>query len=400
MEKTITPLSRRSFLVAGAAGALTTCLSPAAAAFSLFGDKKSSGSGPADISGHVFKNDAPDSLWKWSRPARFYRTAADKGTACTLCPNGCLLYPGDRGVCRSRVNLEGNLYTLTYGNPCSIHVDPVEKKPLFHFQPTSSVFSMATTGCNFRCLNCQNWEISQARPEEVRHYDLFPAEAVAQARAAGATAIAYTYSEATTFFEYMVDTAELAHEKGLANLWISNGYINPEPLRRLCDVIDGANVNLKAYSDEIYKKLNGGRLRPVLETFRILHERQVHFEITNLVIPGYTDDPELARDMCRWIMDNLGPDHPLHFLRFSPRYKLKRVPPTPVATLTRFRRIALKEGLRYVYVGNVPGHDGENTYCHNCGELLLQRQGYRIRTVHLQDNRCDSCGETIPGVWS
>ncbi|MFP4446152.1 MAG: AmmeMemoRadiSam system radical SAM enzyme [Desulfosudaceae bacterium] len=395
------PISRRSFLAAGTAGFLATCLSPAAA-FSLFDKKEPAASGPADITGHVFTDDAPAALDKWSRPARYYRTAADQGVVCELCPHGCLLMPGDRGICRSRVNRDGTLYTLTYGNPCAVHVDPIQKKPLFHFLPTATAFSIATTGCNFRCLNCQNWQISQSRPEAVRHHDLPPAGVVARAEAAGAGAIAYTYSEATTFFEYMVDTAVLAHEKGLANLWISNGYINPAPLERLCDVLDGANVNLKAYSDAIYRKLNGGRLQPVLDTFRTLHRRGVHFEITNLVIPGYTDDPDMVKKMCRWILDNVGPDYPLHFLRFVPQYKLKRLPPTPVDTLTRFRELAMSAGIRYVYVGNVPGHEGENTCCHHCGRTLIQRSGYRIRLGHLDraQGRCDACGTAIPGVWS
>jgi pyruvate formate lyase activating enzyme len=278
-------------------------------------------------------------------------------------------------------------------------VDPVEKKPLYHFHPESKVFSLATTGCNFRCLNCQNWEISQTKPEQVRHQELFPAEAVRKAALSGSASIAYTYSEPTTFFEYMQDIAHGARKAGLKNLWISNGYINRKPLMELCRVLDGANINLKAHNDAIYRQLNGGRLQPVLNTFKTLHQQGVHFEITNLVIPGYTDDEQLAMQMCQWILSNLGPDHPLHFLRFFPRYKLDRLPPTPVSTLTRFRELALQAGIRYVYVGNVPGHPGNNTYCHHCGRMIIERRGYAIPVYGLSGSRCGFCDTVIPGVW-
>ena len=272
--------------------------------------------GPADIRGHVFKGDAPQKLWKWSHEGFLYTKLDNKLVMCGICPNRCLLSPGDRSVCRSKVNMDGVLYSLTYGNPCSVNVDPIEKKPLFHFKPRSKAFSIATTGCNFRCLNCQNWEISQAKPHEVRHHELFPADVIQGAQRTGCASIAYTYSEAVTFFEYMIDTARLAREEGIANLWISNGYINRKPLEELCSVLDAANINLKTFSDAIYRKLNGGRLQPVLNTFKTLHEQKIHFEMTNLVVPGYADDAEMVKQMCQWILTTLGPDYPLHFLRF------------------------------------------------------------------------------------
>lgn len=396
----MTAVSRRTFLKSGAAaGAALLCCSPPVAGFSLFGQKDPAASGRDDISGHIFKNDAPDTPWKWSRKARYYETFRTDQTVCGLCPNACQLFPGDRGVCRSRVNIGGAMYTLAYGNPCAVNVDPIEKKPLLHFKPSSRAFSIAAAGCNFRCLNCQNWQISQVKPEEVRNYDLFPEAVVQAAEQSGAASIAFTYSEATTFFEYMIDTATLAREKGLSNLWISNGYINPEPLSDLCRVLDGANVNLKAFSDAVYRQLTGGRLQPVLDTFGTLHRRNIHFEITNLVVPDYTDDEKMVKKMCGWILEALGPDHPLHFSRFSPQYKLKRLPPTPVATLSRFREIALAAGIRYVYVGNVPGHEGVNTYCHNCKKLLIERNGYQIDTRNLEDGKCRFCRTPIPGVW-
>ena len=369
-------------------------------AFALFKRNKYQISGPDDIRGRIFKGDAPSTIWKWAHEGYFYKKLTGDKVVCGICPNRCILSPGDRSVCRSRVNIDGILYSLVYGNPCALHVDPIEKKPLFHFKPQSKALSMATTGCNFRCLNCQNWEISQAKPDEIRHQELFPPDIIKTASSSGSESIAYTYSEPTTFFEYMINTARLAKENGLYNLWISNGYINKKPLLEFCRVLDGANVNLKSFSDAVYRKLNGGRLKPVLNTFKTLHEQKIHFEMTNLVVPGYTDDLSMVKKMCKWILENLGPDHPLHFLRFFPRYKLDRLPPTPVSTLTRFRELAMKKGIRYVYLGNVPGHEGNNTFCHNCKKLLVERQGYYIPTYNLTENQCKFCKTVIPGIWN
>ncbi len=389
-------INRRDFLYYSGALLSTAMFADVCRAFA--GDRRFI-SGPDDIRGKVFKNDAPKTLWKWSREGFLYDKLDDGKVACGICPHRCILAPGDRSVCRSKVNINGKLYSLAYGNPCAVNNDPVEKKPLFHFRPRSMVFSLAATGCNFRCLNCQNWEISQAKPHEVRHHELFPAEAVETAQRLGSESIAYTYSEAVTFFEYMIDIARQAKEKGLHNLWISNGYINRKPLLELCKVLDGANINLKSYSDDIYRKLNGGRLQPVLNTLKTLHEQKIHLEVTTLVVPGYIDDEEMIKQMCGWILDNIGPDYPLHFLRFFPKYKLDRLPPTPVSTLTRFRELAIKEGIRYVYVGNVPNHEGNHTYCHNCSKLLIEREGYFLPTYNLTGNKCKFCGAKIPGVW-
>ncbi len=380
-------------------GAGLLCSAMSASAFWPFSGKTVMAAGPVDIRGHVFKGDAPETLWKWSKEGFFYTKLDNKLVMCGICPNRCLLSPGDRSVCRSKVNMDGILYSLTYGNPCSVNVDPVEKKPLFHFKPRSKAFSIATTGCNFRCLNCQNWEISQAKPQEVRYYELFPADVVKTAQRSGCLSIAYTYSEPITFFEYMFDTARLARDNGISNLWISNGYINRKPLLELCSVLDAANVNLKSYKDAIYRKLNGGRLQPVLDTFKILHEQRIHFEITNLVVPGYVDDDAMVKQMCQWILTNLGPDYPLHFLRFFPKYKLDRLPSTPLSTLVRFRKLAMAEGIHYVYVGNVAYPEGNNTYCHNCKKLLIERTGYFVPTYNLNGNTCKYCKTVIPGRW-
>ena len=353
----------------------------------------------ADIRGHVFKGDAPKSLWKWSIEG-FYYTTNGNDVQCMVCPNRCYLTPGDRSVCRSKVNIGGKLYSLAYGNPCAVNIDPIEKKPLNHFYPATWILSIATTGCNFRCLNCQNWEISQRKPEELNHYDLFPADVVRIAKEKHIPSIAYTYSEATTYFEYMYDTARIARNKGIKNVWVSNGFINKKPLEDLTHYLDAARIDLKSFDDDTYRCLNGGRLQPVLNTLKLLHKKGIWLEIITLVVPEYVDNPEMIKRMCGWIVQELGPDYPLHFTRFSPMYRLNRLPATPVKTLEVLRDIALKEGIHYVYLGNVPGHDACNTYCHNCNKMLIKRQGYRIAEFNIVNGRCKFCKIPIPGRWS
>jgi len=390
MDKVIT---RKEFLKSMGLGA--SALVCAGVGYGFLGKKNKRSK---SVKGHIFKNDAPKKPWKWSVEGFHYAT---DGTTvqCQICPNRCVLEPGDRGICRSKVNIGGKLYSLTYGNPCSIHVDPIEKKPLNHFYPRSMILSIATTGCNFRCLNCQNWEISQMKPEEVRHYELFPEDVVREANQRKTPAIAYTYSEPITYYEYMVDTAKLAREAGLMNVLVSNGYINRNPLIRLCKYLDGANVNLKSFDDGMYRSLNGGRLQPVLNTFKTLHREGVWFEMTTLVVPTYVDDADMIKRMCGWILKELGPNYPLHFLRFFPYYKLTRLPATPIGKLEAFRKVALTEGIRYVYLGNVPGHEGTHTYCHNCHRILIERKGYFIPQYNLENGRCKFCGTSIPGRW-
>jgi pyruvate formate lyase activating enzyme len=384
-------ISRRQFLYGGAAFLSTVACGQG---FFPFPGNHGEAALSEDIRGKVFKGDAPKKLWKWSHEGFLYKKLSQNKVSCGICPNYCVLAPGDRSVCRSKVNVDGVLYSLTYGNPCSVNTDPIEKKPLFHFIPRTKAFSLATTGCNFRCLNCQNYEISQAKPHEVMHYELFPPDVVKEARRAGADSIAYTYSEPITFFEYMLDSSRLAREHNIRNVLVSNAYINRKPLLELCKVLDGASLNLKSMSNDVYRKLNGGLLQPVLSTFKTLHEQGVHFEMINLIVPGYTDDDQMVKQMCAWILENLGPDYPLHFLRFFPRYKLDRLPPTPVSALTRFRKLAMQEGIHYVYVGNVPNHEGNNTYCHNCKKLLIERMGYFIPQYNLIGNKCRYCDTT------
>jgi pyruvate formate lyase activating enzyme len=386
-------MTRKEFLKSAGLGVCALfCCAPG---YALGGD---GGREYRDVRGHVFRGEAPSRPWKWSVEAFHY---ASDGTSvqCQVCPNRCLLAPGDRSICRSRVNIQGKLYSLAYGNPCAVHVDPIEKKPLNHFYPAHSVFSIATTGCNFRCLNCQNWEISQKRPEEVRHGELFPADVVREALEKKTPSIAYTYSEAITYYEYMYDTAKLAREAGIRNVLVSNGYINEGPLLELAGYLDAANINLKSFDDRLYRCLNGGTLQPVLDTFKTLHRAGVWFEMTTLVVPTYVDDPDMIRRMCGWILRELGPDYPLHFLRFFPQYRLTRLPPTPLETLEGFRDLAMKEGIRYVYLGNVPGHEGCHTYCHQCGKILIERRGYLLGHVNIEEGSCRFCGTAIPGRW-
>jgi len=318
---------------------------------------------------------------------------------CRLCPHECVISEGARGHCRVRENRGGRLYALTYGRPCAVHVDPIEKKPFFHFLPTASAFSLATAGCNLRCLYCQNWSISQARPEEVETVDLPPQRLVQASAANRAAVVAYTYSEPTVFYEFMLDSARQGRELGLRNVVISAGYINPEPLQTLCEAVDAIKIDLKGFNADFYREVCGAELGPVLETIRTIAASGAHLEIVNLVVPTLNDNMDELRELCRWVVDNVGPDVPLHFSRFQPEYRLKNLPPTPQATLEQAWQIAREEGVRYAYVGNLPGHPANNTFCHHCGELLIARQGFWVSAYHLVQGKCRFCGTPIPGVW-
>jgi len=331
--------------------------------------------------------------------ARYWEALGEGLVQCHLCPTQCILDVGEQGMCRARVNIGGKLRTIVYGRPVAVHVDPIEKKPLFHVLPGTRAFSIATVGCNLGCVFCQNYEISQANPLDVPHHLLPPEKVVELALRMHCDGIAYTYTEPTTFFEYMVDTARLARKNGLRNYWITCGWIQEKPLLELCEVLDAANVDLKGFSDEFYVKYCNAHLHPVLRTLEILRREQVHFEITNLVIPGANDDPEMIRAMCRWIVARLGRDTALHFSRFHPDYKLTRRPATPLKTLLMARRIALEEGLRFVYVGNVISPGLEDTICPGCGRTLIRRVGFTVLKDDVVDGRCKYCGARIPGIW-
>ena len=343
-------------------------------------------------------NNPPEKLWKWSREAMYY-TATPRGLKCLRCPNECTIKEGELGDCHNHLNYNGKLYTIAYGNPCAVHIDPIEKKPLLHFLPESNAFSIATAGCNLACLNCQNWSISQKSPRETRNFDLMPDKVIEAAIESNCESIAYTYSEPITFYEYTYDTAILAHNAGIKNVLVSAGYINEEPMRKLARVIDAANIDLKSFKDSIYLKLNAGKLEPVLRTLKILNEEGVWLEITNLIIPGWTDDFDMIKEMCEWLYKNGFADNPLHFSRFQPIYKLTQLPPTPLSTLTKAREIALDAGIKYVYIGNIPGTEAENTFCPNCNKIIIKRRGYRILSNHVINGKCEFCSEPISGVW-
>ncbi len=319
--------------------------------------------------------------------------------ACQLCPKGCLISDGHRGDCRVRENQGGVLYTMVYGNPCAVHADPIEKKPFYHFLPGSLAFSLATAGCNLHCLYCQNWQISQRRPEEVDSSALPPADVVTYARQYNCPVIAYTYSEPTIFYEYMLHTARLARAENLRSVVISAGYINQAPLRELCGTVDAIKIDFKGFSQDFYQRVCDATLQPVLEAMKCIQRQGVHLEIVTLVVPTLNDDPDELRGLCRWIVQELGPDVPTHFSRFHPQYKLTGLPSTPVETLELAWSTALEEGIRYPYIGNVPGHLGDNTFCHRCGEMIIRRLGFSILEYHMVGGKCEYCDQPIPGVW-
>jgi pyruvate formate lyase activating enzyme len=335
-----------------------------------------------------------------ARVASYWNKITGNIVQCALCPRRCTISDGNRGVCTVRVNKGGTLYTLGYGNPVAVHVDPIEKKPFYNVMPGEKAFSIAVAGCNMRCIFCQNWQISQARPDEVRAYDLPPEAVVSEAIKTGSRFVVYTYTEPTVFYEYMLDTAKLAREKGLKNAMHTCGYINEEPLKELLKYMDAVNVDLKGFNEDFYRKMGAfAQLEPVLETIKTVKQEGVWLEITNLIIPGINDDPEEIRKMCVWIKDNAGADTPVHFARFRPMFKLQNLPQTPISTLEEAYRIAKDAGLDYVYVGNMPGHAGEKTHCPACKRVVVDRIGYRVIENNIKDGKCGFCGKEIAGIW-
>ncbi|MCD6311929.1 MAG: AmmeMemoRadiSam system radical SAM enzyme, partial [Elusimicrobia bacterium] len=312
--------------------------------------------------------------------AQYWKNAGKGSVKCLLCPRECVIRKGKRGFCQSRINKGGALYSLTYGRPVAAAMDPIEKKPFFHVTPAEQVLSIATAGCNMRCLFCQNWRISQTSPDEAPYMEMSPREVVKEAAEKGSRWVVYTYTEPTVFYEYMIDICREAKKKGLKNAMHSCGYINPAPLKKLLKYMDAVNIDLKGFNDDFYRKMGFlADIEVVLETLKIIKKSGVWLEITNLVIPGQNDSPDDIKRMCEWIKKELGPDVPLHFSRFYPAYRLKNLPPTPGATLKNARAIALEAGLNYVYIGNAPELAGENTKCPGCGKTLIKRTGYNVR---------------------
>ena len=331
--------------------------------------------------------------------ARYYEKLKKGLVHCTLCPKNCCVPDGKRGACGVRENRGGKYYTLVYSNPCTYHNDPIEKKPLYHYLPGTNAFSIATAGCNIECKFCQNWQISQARPEEIRSYKMPPEEVIRLTKKAGSPTIAYTYSEPVIFTEYMYDTAALAKKQGIGNVMISNGYIQEEPLRDLCSVLSAVKIDLKAFTEDFYSNLCSGELQPVLDTLKRLKKSGMWFEIVVLLVTTKNDSPEEIGRMTKWVVENLGPDVPVHFSRFHPCYKITNLPPTPIETLERARKIAMANGVHFAYLGNVPGNPANNTFCPRCGKMLVQRIGYHISMDGLKDGKCRYCGCPIPGIW-
>ncbi len=332
------------------------------------------------------------------KEAMFYEKLGGDVVHCHLCSHRCKIIEGKRGICGVRQNINGSLYSLVYGKLVSRAIDPVEKKPLFHFLPGSSAYSIATVGCNFRCKNCQNWEISQSpKPQRpVIGKDVSPKEIVAAATRMRCESIAYTYIEPTIFFEYAYDTAKLAEKNGIKNLFVTNGYITEEALREIAPFLHAANIDLKSFSDRFYRENCGARLEPILEAIKLYLKLGVWIEITTLIIPKLNDSENNLMEIAEFITD-LGVEIPWHVSRFYPAYQLIDLPPTPLETINKAREIGLKAGLRYVYQGNVPG-EGENTYCYNCGKLLIERCGYMIARNQIIDSNCPNCGVKIDGV--
>ncbi len=335
------------------------------------------------------------------KEAFFYQKLENQKVQCNLCPHNCIIKPGEKGICSVRINLDGTLFSLVYDKIITTHVDPIEKKPLFHVAPGSKSFSIATMGCNLWCKFCQNADISQyprLSPGEIPGNPLSPEEIVNQAIKTGCRSLAYTYTEPTIYFELMYDTARLAHEAGLLNLLITNGYINAEPLQMIQPYLDAANVDLKAFDEKFYKKVVGGKLSAVLDTLRLLKKLNIFTEITTLLIPSLNDDEIELRELVQFIKDEIGVATPWHISRFFPHYKMTYLPPTPLKTIQRAWEIGLEAGLRYVYTGNIDSDAEENTYCDNCHTLLIQRYGFQISKYEIREGRCPKCGSIIDGV--
>ncbi len=335
------------------------------------------------------------------KEAMFYRQLENGKVECDLCPHFCTLKDGQIGNCFVRKNVGGKLFSLVYGKAVAVHVDPIEKKPLFHVAPGSRSFSLATVGCNFHCKFCQNADISQISKEanvETIGQSTAPEELVSLAISNSCQSIAFTYTEPTVFFEYAYDTAKLAHQAGLLNIFVTNGYINAEPVNFIKDYLDAANVDLKSFSGDFYRRLVGAKLQPVLETLKLMKKLNIWIEITTLVIPDENDAEEELTEIASFIKNELGEETPWHLSRFYPQYKLNNRRPTPISTLQHAYEIGKQHGLRFVYLGNVPGDETESTFCYQCGKKLIDRYGYHIREKNVIANRCSFCGVAIDGI--
>ncbi len=351
------------------------------------------------LTGRAVALPAPDDDARFTSEARFYEKLENKRIKCKLCPRECAVGDLERGYCGVRENRSGTYYTLVHSRVCAAHVDPIEKKPLFHYLPGTMAFSIATAGCNVNCKFCQNWDISQSRPEQVRSEYLPPRTLAELAAHYQCPTIAYTYSEPVIFSEYLMDAADAAHQAGIRSVVISNGYMQTDALKKAYGKMDAVKIDLKSYTEKFYRDVVCGELKPVLEALATLRAMGKWTEIVYLVVPTLNDGEAEFRGLAKWVKANLGADVPLHFTQFHPEYLLKNLPITPVPTLERAKAIADAEGLHYVYIGNVPGHPAENTYCPKCRKLLVERIGMTARQVLIRDGKCPACQQPIPGIW-
>ncbi len=334
-----------------------------------------------------------------SKKALYWEPMGESAVVCELCPFQCVLQDGSTGVCRTRENVKGTLITTAYANPCAVHIDPVEKKPVYHMLPGTTAFSVAIAGCPLRCLNCQNYTISQQFPKDTETSYMPPERVVEEAKRQGCLSIAYTYSEPVVWFEYVLETSRLAKKAGIKNILVSSGYINEAPLKELSEFMDAATIDLKGFSNAMYLKLNSAKLQPVLDAIANAAKFGMWVEVSHLVVPTYTDNMDMIHAMCVWHRKNLGPDVPLHFLRFFPLYKLANLYPTPTDILVKARAIALEQGIKFVYVGNVAEIDS-STYCPSCKKAVIVRDGFTIKKMALKAGKCANCGTAINGLWA
>ncbi len=332
-------------------------------------------------------------------PARFWKSLPQRAVECELCPRHCQVEDRERGFCGVRENRDGSYYSLVWGQPCAVHVDPIEKKPLFHFLPGSRAFSLATAGCNLECKCCQNWDISQAKPEDV-DFQLMPPEEVVRLARDYDACVTFTYSEPIVFLEYCIDTARVARQAGLRSTMVTGGSGEVAPMKEVLALLDAVKVDLKGFTDDYYRRMCKGKLEPVLKTLEVIRKSGTWLELVHLCIPGQNDSEAEIRAMCRWVKEHLGADVPVHFTRFHPEFQMKNVAPTPNAALARCRDIGMAEGLHFVYTGNVPGLDGEDTLCPRCGKTVVARRGFELLAMHIKNRACEFCGAEIPGVWS
>jgi pyruvate formate lyase activating enzyme len=331
--------------------------------------------------------------------AMFYQQLDEESVQCQVCFRSCTVPEGGRGFCRNKVNIEGRYYSVVYGRPSALQIDPIEKEPHFHMLPGTLIFCTGTASCNNRCKFCQNWHLSQKSFEEIDHVAISPEQTVLTALSMNCQSVSFTYNEPTVFYEHMFDVARIAKKAGLGTLFHTNGGMRDEPLAALLEHMDAVTVDLKAFTPEFYQEVSSSQLEPVLRTIQQIHQSDAHLEIVNLVVTTLNDDMDDIRRMCQWIRDTLSDDVPLHFTRFFPAYKLTSLPPTPIETLESAAEIADEEGLKYVYIGNYPGHERNSTFCPECGAKIIERVHFSVTSIDVVGGRCRFCDHEIPGIW-